>query len=1581
MIDASMDPTAQTWHTENFLVRIARGESINPSAEDEGATWARRDTPADAEYGVATLALLSGDPKRQEHLAVLRDTTAPERDIAVFGARTKSSWALNVLAGRFTGHAHTWASLRAAILDLEALSNNDMPPVVGGITLNQLSELSGVLYERDLDPEAFQALAEYISAQVVAGQNLHEQFMEPLAERLLQHGRAESVRALMPRLTKSTWVRHALAMELQHPRFGGSIDSMFRLLNEPYYRAGLEPIERNDAEGESLFQQLTASARSEAVDGPLVTVIMVTSEPGHEIFVAVRSLIAQSYTNWELVITDDSSSSGASVLLDEVAALDERIRVVRNDEDAGEFVRRNEALQSADGVFVTMRDANVWSHPRTLEIQVVDLLTMPSRLGNVIKAVGVSDDLSFVDRPGAELFIAESSLMFRREEVLSTIGYFDSVRVGAGAGAEFRQRLECATGLKVPVLLPGAPLEFVRETSEAYAERDPKATLWNSPDRMMYWSGTQSNLARVQGDHSSPFVAFPLADRQFAAPARWVEASPEVQRFDLVLVLDGREFSKLRDFHTTVASELEHAASKGMRIAFLQSYSVGGPRGLAPLAPALQNLVDSRVISRILEEDEVETGVVVVRHAGAAQGHQPERRSITASRVVVVEDSAARDARGQTFARGDVDEVVTAWFEVEPEWEVAAPTLPAAQVKMLDFDGGRLEITLATAVPRRVRSVRLTNESATVVLESSKTAAEALICYADIAVLTGREWAVSIEYDAGSGQTVIYDCAVTISTVILNAPHQVAVRTANDGFVLLAQQAVGDLPGRDDFVNTFLNASAEHSTVVGEKFQVGLAQGNAASVSRVYGLRKVDAGAVRRRDFTVGRNADSAMVWERPLAKFTDARWRLYGTFRTPLGLVEYPIHVDAEMKLVGNQAWAPQLRPSSAILVAPPVPGRVTRAARRVANSLSEKILGLRAAAGRSSNAGTVSEKIHFDASHGEPRIEATPTVTVVMPVYNVEPFLDVAISSVLDQEFADLELILIDDASTDGGRRIIRKYWQSDRRVRVFALDHNTIGGAGVPSNIGIRAARGEYVAFADSDDHVTPAGLARMVSLAETHEAELVIGDFKTFSESAQEGAESYDRRVWGELALNAPISAFTDPALFRLSPVPWRKLYRRSFLQKHAIEYPEGDYFYEDNPLHWFVLSRATKVVMCDEVISYHRMEREGQTMSAATYKLGAFVNHMNTILNFLAASTHKHRDVLFEAFYDYLARTNWVAKDQTQQAAAELIRFGISGVYKRARAAAPSAAVAPKLRARLAAYDDAYPDLDLSVVIPVFNSADLLKQTLDSVLATAGIRYNVLLVDDGSTDDSLSIMQEYENKYDNVHVFAQGNRGAGRARNSVIPLATGRYSFFLDADDVIDPEALAAAVKHADAESADLLFMKYKLEYADEGRHERMLKADREIWRQLRGVTSNAAKQRVVAQLVNYPWNRIIRTSLLHDANIFFGATVVHNDVQFHWHTIVSAQKIAFVESAVTTHRKFATRAQVTNIEDARRIAVLEALRSTHERIAGSDGYENIHEEWQKFALHLLEWAKSRIPESLHSTYEARRRELEGSFNR
>lgn len=121
--------------------------------------------------------------------------------------------------------------------------------------------------------------------------------------------------------------------------------------------------------------------------------------------------------------------------------------------------------------------------------------------------------------------------------------------------------------------------------------------------------------------------------------------------------------------------------------------------------------------------------------------------------------------------------------------------------------------------------------------------------------------------------------------------------------------------------------------------------------------------------------------------------------------------------------------------------------------------------------------------------------------------------------------------------------------------------------------------------------------------------------------------------------------------------------------------------------------------------------------------------------------------------------------------------------------------------------------DVSVVVPVYNAAEYLRETIDSILAQdIGLsRLQIVAVDDGSTDESLAILREYESQYDQVRVFSMPNSGSSAApRNLGIDNAHGRYVFFMDSDDRIEPYALGAGIDVADRTGNRIVLLKMEI---------------------------------------------------------------------------------------------------------------------------------------------------------------------------
>ena len=192
-------------------------------------------------------------------------------------------------------------------------------------------------------------------------------------------------------------------------------------------------------------------------------------------------------------------------------------------------------------------------------------------------------------------------------------------------------------------------------------------------------------------------------------------------------------------------------------------------------------------------------------------------------------------------------------------------------------------------------------------------------------------------------------------------------------------------------------------------------------------------------------------------------------------------------------------------------------------------------------------------------------PTVSVIMPVYQVAAYVERAARSVLGQTYADLELIAVDDGSTDGSGAVLDALAREDPRL--IAL-HQPNAGAPAARNRALEIARGEYVCFADADDWLEPEMIGSMVSLARAHDLQLVITGF-TIDTYGRGGRFVRDVRSQPDEVF-ATQQAFREAAhrLFdaNLLYTPWNKLLRMDYLRAHGLRFPQT--FWDDFP---FVLS--------------------------------------------------------------------------------------------------------------------------------------------------------------------------------------------------------------------------------------------------------------------------------------------------------------------------------------------------------------------------------------------------------------------------
>ena len=277
---------------------------------------------------------------------------------------------------------------------------------------------------------------------------------------------------------------------------------------------------------------------------------------------------------------------------------------------------------------------------------------------------------------------------------------------------------------------------------------------------------------------------------------------------------------------------------------------------------------------------------------------------------------------------------------------------------------------------------------------------------------------------------------------------------------------------------------------------------------------------------------------------------------------------------------------------------------------------------------------------------------------------------------------------------------------------------------------------------------------------------------------------------------------------------------------------------------------------------------------------------------------------------------------------------------------------------------------LSVVVPCYNSGAILNNTIVDMLTSRAIPFEMIIVDDGSTDGSYEQLKALVDRFVNITIMRQRNSGAGNARNRAIPHCKGMYTFFLDADDQLDISELSKAVHYAMTVAADLIFLPYRLFFEGRRQFSEMYDEDQLVFRA--AAHRNLAQselQQLACDLIGFPWNRIVSTRLLHRQKIRFCNTPVHNDMLFHWQSIVSSERICFWQGTVCTHNKYDSGSLSSN-SGRHRLAVFDAMTITFETLKADSVFLRHRDIWNRVSRKTIEWNRLMLSADIHSQFEA-----------
>lgn len=210
---------------------------------------------------------------------------------------------------------------------------------------------------------------------------------------------------------------------------------------------------------------------------------------------------------------------------------------------------------------------------------------------------------------------------------------------------------------------------------------------------------------------------------------------------------------------------------------------------------------------------------------------------------------------------------------------------------------------------------------------------------------------------------------------------------------------------------------------------------------------------------------------------------------------------------------------------------------------------------------------------------------ISIIVPVYNVEKYLDRCIKSILNQTFNNFEIILVDDGSPDNCGRICDEYEKKDKRIKVV---HKENGGLSDARNAGLDIAKGKYIGFVDSDDIIHPRMYEILFECINKSKSDIIQCKFKKFknSDELKNDLDNYDK-IFEEYDNKRAIIDMIDNNKINVNS--WNKLYKRELFE--SLRFPKGK-IHEDEFLTYKLLYNSRKIAYIDEELYYYYQNDNG-----------------------------------------------------------------------------------------------------------------------------------------------------------------------------------------------------------------------------------------------------------------------------------------------------------------------------------------------------------------------------------------------------
>jgi len=492
----------------------------------------------------------------------------------------------------------------------------------------------------------------------------------------------------------------------------------------------------------------------------------------------------------------------------------------------------------------------------------------------------------------------------------------------------------------------------------------------------------------------------------------------------------------------------------------------------------------------------------------------------------------------------------------------------------------------------------------------------------------------------------------------------------------------------------------------------------------------------------------------------------------------------------------------------------------------------------------------------------------------------------SVVNQTLKSIEIICINDGSTDGSLDILKSYAEKDNRIRIIDKKNS---GYGHSMNMGIDAATGEYIGIVESDDFAEPDMFKKLYKTAEKDDLDVARSNFYYYTTSTGENVKS----SMGYVPHNKVFAPSEKLPTFYQQPSVWANIYRTSFIKDNGIRFLETPgASYQDTAFTFKVYAMAKRFKMIDDPLIHYRIDG-GSSSFQNTTKVFCVSDEYNEIKRFIKEKGIYHKYKRLVPHLQYRGY-KWNYKRLVEPYDQEFLKRWHDEFREEFENGNISKDVfSPE------EYEDVMDVVKtgklskakVSVVIPVYNMEPFLRKCMDSVVNQTLKEIEIICVNDGSTDNSLKILQEYSSNDTRVKIIDKKNGGLSSARNAGMKAATAKFIAFVDSDDWLELDAYETVIKGMKG-AADIVI--FGTNVVGDAMLDRR-KADEEYYRvKYSGLIDLNDNVRLRVDVA--AWNKLYRRSLIEEHGLEFPVGKLYEDYSFYWRYIFLCKK-AYFETA------------------------------------------------------------------------------------